>query len=104
MNTRNIRSQIVCDTICHSCPCREGDGGSLSAMRVSAGVLFVVVPFFAFMAWMGTPNHDWDGRGGRADMAGMIRLAHQPRPLCALGPMMSALILWFVLIKKNERI
>ena len=81
-------------------PCRVGDRGSLIP-RPSG------TPF-----QRGTRDdgkgvrvvlRDWErqhptGLGARAtaDMTGK-------RPLCALGPMMSALILWFVLIKKNEQ-
>ena len=40
----------------------------------------------------------YSGLGARAtaDMAEVVRQAHQPCPLCALGPMMSALILRFI--------
>jgi hypothetical protein len=54
------------------------------------------------MTWLlnsnkpGTPKPDRVGRAGPADMAGK-------RPLCALGPMMSALILRFLLIKEKEQ-
>ena len=46
--------------------------------------------------YAGTPTPDWVGRVGSADMAGK-------RPLCALGPMMSALILRLLLIKEKEQ-
>jgi hypothetical protein len=44
---------------------------------------------------LGTPTLSWVGRGGLADMAGK-------RPLCAMGPMMSALNFRFLFFKKKE--
>ena len=45
---------------------------------------------------LGTPNLNRVGCAGPADMAGK-------RSLCALGPMMSALILRLLLIKEKEQ-
>ena len=42
------------------------------------------------------PKTDWVGRVGLADMAGK-------RPLCALGPMMSALNFWSFSFKRKGR-
>ena len=60
------------------------------------GVLSVVVLFSVLVPCAGMPMIDRVGCAGLADMAGK-------RPLCALGPMMSALNFWSFCFKTKGR-